>query len=166
MHGGRESTGELCQQGLAGRKVRQHCHLRSGEQSIAGDAALDHQVRIRLGEITQCLGHRADVALHEGNRGRAGQQVSNRFLGTIGNCQANQGVLVHLVVTTGGGQLAAQVGQRSDGQAAVFGKHCAIGRGKTLPYLVDYGDLVSPRIVHGPSTERSAQGWAADTIEW
>ena len=87
-------------------------------------------------------------------------------LGAVGHGQPDQGVLVDLVVAAGGGQLPAQLGQLGDGEAAVLGQHGTVGGVQAVPHLVDDGDLVGPRIVHGPSAERSAQVRAVDTIEW
>ena len=73
----------------------------------------------------------------------------DRRLGSLGDGQPHQGVLVDLVVAAGRGQLAAELGQLGHGQAAVLGEDGAVGRVEAVPHLVDDGDLVGPRVVHG-----------------
>ena len=76
-------------------------------------------------------------------------------MGTVGDRQADEGVLEDLVVATGGGQTLAEFGQLGHRQAAVLGDDRGRRCAEALAHLVDHGHLVGSRIVHRSSTGES-----------
>ena len=68
LHRRRQGAGDAGQEHVAGGQVGQGRQVRGREQRAVGQAALDDQERVGPGEVLQRLGHRADVALHEGQR--------------------------------------------------------------------------------------------------
>src|SRR5262249_11224821 len=67
---GLEEAGDLGEQLVARRQLGQRLDLFGLEGTVAEQAALQHQAGRRLGEITQRLGRRRRITLHERDRDR------------------------------------------------------------------------------------------------
>ena len=74
-HRGGQATGEAGEQHLARRQVGQRPGLVGGERLAAEHAALEDEVGVGAAEVAQRLGHRGGVAVDEGDRGRADEQL-------------------------------------------------------------------------------------------
>ncbi len=61
LHRCGHGAGQFGQQDLTGFDIGQGLHAVGVDDVVVEDTALDDQVRIRLGEVTKCLGHRDDV---------------------------------------------------------------------------------------------------------
>ena len=104
LHRRGQRAGQAGQQHFAGRQVGQRGQVGRREQRPVGQPALDHQVRVGPGEVPQRLGHRADVALDEGQRARAAQVLRQRLVLAAVDRPAHERVLEDLVVAAGGGE--------------------------------------------------------------
>src|SRR3569833_80153 len=120
-----------------------------GRQRLAvDDTALDYQIRVGLGEVTQALGGLDHVAADERDRRRTLEQLL-QFVGAPGLASRGLGqrVLHHgepCILTEG----AAQLTELCHGEPAVLGQH---GTARALERILELGDrcrLVRPR--HGP----------------
>src|SRR5690606_38446506 len=70
-----EGTGQLGQQHLAALQVGELVYLRGGQGRTVEVPALDHEQRVRLGEVAQRLRDGDGVAVHERDRGRTDELV-------------------------------------------------------------------------------------------
>src|SRR5690606_23908447 len=68
-------TGELREQHLARLEIGELGYLGGGERLAFENAALDDEVRVRLGEVPQALRRLDDVAGYEGQCGGASEQI-------------------------------------------------------------------------------------------
>ncbi len=126
-------------------------------------AALDDEQRVGAGEVTQHLGHRGGVAVHEGDAGRADQHLLQvRQTGALGR-QADQRVLVDLVLAAAGSQRPAQTGQILDLEAPVLGQDGGAGVVEPLPYFVDDRHLLRSRVIQWspPPSRVPSDAWTA-----
>src|SRR5699024_3642707 len=142
LHG----TGSLCKQHFAGFEVGELVDLLGAECGSIEVAALDHELGVRLGKVTQSLGSLGRFAVDERDRGGPIEVLietgDSGFLG----CNLGQRVLYHGVadVLT---ERDAQLFQLRDGETAVLGQQHSVGVLKPLFDLLDCGCLVWPR--HG-----------------
>ena len=159
-----QCAGELGEQYVPRRQFCKGVDVGGRDDPFADHASLDDQIRVVAGEVPQRLRDRTHVASHERDGGRTAQQLVHRRLRSVGDSDLDEGVLVDLVVATRRGESLAKLGQLGDGEAAVLGQQCPIRLRKAVAYLVDDGDLLSPRIVHGSSAEQVARIRAVDAI--
>ena len=131
-----EHAGDLGQQHLAGLQVGDLVDLGRAERLAVEHAALDHQQRVGLGEVTQALGRRDRVALDERDGGGPDQQAVVDADTGLGRGPPGQGVLDHRVGGVGTERLA-QLGDLLDGEPAVLGDH---RRRRLVEALDDLGD--------------------------
>src|SRR6201996_8995737 len=118
-------AGQLGQQHLARFEVGQLADFRRGQRLAVEHATLDHEQRVRLGEVEQALGGLRHVPADERDRGRPRQQ--RRELVTparLGSRQLRERVL-HDRKRGVAREGAAQLLQLCHGQPAVLGEHRA-----------------------------------------
>jgi len=150
-HGALHRAGQLREEHLARLQVGELGDL-GGVHRLAVDVtALDHQERVLLGEVTQPLGRLDHVALDEGDRGRALQQVPELLVQTrVGRGDLGQRVLHHGEPGVLA-EIGAQLVQLCNRQPAVLGQHGAAGAPELFRELGDRRGLVG--LCHGPPSD-------------
>ena len=121
-HRGSDRAGELGEQHLTRRKVREGARTSGIEQLGTEEAALHDELRVHAAEVPEHLRDRPDVVANEDDRRRALQVLVESCLVAVRGRTAHQGVLEDLVVRTRGAQLAAQGCQVAHLEAAVLGE--------------------------------------------
>ena len=166
LHRRGQGAGQTCQQHVPGRQVGQRRQVRGRQQRPVGQSALDDEMRVGPREVPQRLGHRTDVALHEGQCVGAGQVFGQRLVVAAVDGPADQGVLEDLVVAPDATPArSAELGQLGDGQAAVLAHDGGRRLAQARLDLVDHLDLVRPCCVlrcHRASTGINCPGSGQD----
>ena len=139
---------ELREQHLAAGQVGKGSDLVRREHTLAEQAALHDEGRVDAGVVAQRLCDRGGVALDERDRGRTDEQLVERVDAGAVSTETGEGVLVDLVLAARSAQRAAQLGDRRDVEAAVFGQQRSIGPVQPFLHLGDDGDLLSPGLFH------------------
>ena len=146
LHG----AGQLAQQHLARLQVGELGDLGRLERATVEQPALDHQQRVRLGEVAQRLRGVDRLAGDERDRGRSDEHVVEPGDPGVRGSPLDQGVLCDGV----GGVLAkrpAQLGELRHGQTAVLGDHRGARGAEPVRDLGDRCDLVGLRHASPPS---------------
>ena len=108
-----------------------------GGQGLAIEiAALDHEERVRLGEVTQCLRDGDRVTVHEGDRGRTDEVVVERRDAGVVRRDLGQRVLHHGVARVLTDGLAQRL-ELGNSEAAVFGQQ---NGGRALEQVREFGN--------------------------
>ncbi len=158
---------DLGEQDVAARQVGQRVEVLGREQFAVDDAALDDQFRRLTGEVAQGLGDGRDVAVDEGDRRRADEELGQGFDIAAGDSAANERVLEDLVVGTQGTELTTKRRDLGDGEAAVLGDDGGAGRGDTRLHFVDGRDLGRLNLAHtapSPDTARFGPGHPSERV--
>jgi len=126
----------------------------SVEHLVAQQASLQDQQRLALGEVLHGLGHRGDVTgrairlgRDEGEGGRTDEHVVD-IDSQLLRREADERVLVHLVLAACRPHRGPQGAQFGDLQAAVLGEEHSIGSFELAAHLLDDADLLGSWILH------------------
>jgi hypothetical protein len=169
--GSGQRPGELGQQDLPGGDLGQRPGVGGAERAGPQQSALDHQRRCRTGELPQGLGHQDGVTVDEGDGRGPGEQLADAGKAEVGHGQADEGVLVDLVLAPRLSHRLAEPGQLVDLEAPVLGEQGGAGCRQPAAHLVDDGDLIGAGVLdgHGALLARAAArqaGGSENRLTW
>src|SRR5579884_20627 len=148
LHGGGQGPGHPGQEHLSRGQLGQGGGPVGADHVAPEQAPLDDQGGVGPRVVPQGLGHGSGVAVDEGDGGGSLEQADQLVEAEVARREADQGVLVDLVLATNLTQVPAQLGQLGHLEASVLGQDGAGGGVEALAHLFDHRHLLRPGVLH------------------